>query len=151
MFIPTDACLRTLYVFAFTSGEDDADTSTYHNITLEYSGIVLTMTLYDRPGSEFILNKGDLWNFRLPSCITLHAITAVSVVANGNDGWNIESIVTLVRDTDNRIQLLTNDFDVYRWIDSNDDVDHRKFKLTLSRNDIISGKALIFVGYIRDN
>ena len=88
---------------------------------------------------QIIYNKGDLWEFNLPSCITLHAITRVSVDANGNDGWNIESIVTLVRDTDNKIQLLTQDFSVNRWIDDNDELEHRNFTLTLSRNSANSG------------
>ena len=42
----------------------------------------------------------------------------MAVVANGNDGWNIGSIVTLIRDTAKGIQLLTQDFDVDRWIDN---------------------------------
>ena len=90
-------------------------------------------------------DKGDLWEFNLPSCITLHAITRVSVDANGNDGWNIESIVTLVRDTDNKIQLLTQDFSVNRWIDDNEDLEHRNFILTLSRNSASSGICWVLV------
>ena len=138
--IPLDACLRKLYVMAFTSGLTHARTRDYHKIELHYNESVHTMTLYDKPGSQFSLNKGDLWDFNLPGCITLHEITGVSVVANGDDGWHIESIVTLVQDIDNRIQLLTRDFSVNRWIDMNED--EQEFKLTLSNHDnnISSGK-----------
>ena len=76
------------------------------------------MTSYDRPGTDFELNKGDLWKFSL-SCITLSSIHRVSVVAGGTDGWNIESIVTLVSESSaGRIQVLTQEFDAFRWIDS---------------------------------
>jgi hypothetical protein len=74
------------------------------------------MALYDLPGIEFQSQKGDLWEFSLPSCITLHIISRVSVVANGDNGWNIGAIVTLVQDVDDNIQLLTQDFGVDAWI-----------------------------------
>ena len=139
-FIPVDACLRMLYVIAFTSGLDHASTFDHPNIKLQYNNEsvrTMTLTLYDRPGFDFQPHKGDLWDFSLPSCITCDAIMGVSVVANGDDGWNIESIITLVRDTDNRTQLLTQDFGVDRWIDSEEG--HQTFNLTLSRSDIRSG------------
>ena len=83
--------------------------------------------------SQIKYDKGDLWEFSLPSCITLHVITRVSIVANGGDGWNIGSIITLVRDTDDKIQLLTQDFSVNCWIDTDEEPEERNFKLTLSR------------------
>ena len=88
---------------AFTSDLVHGYTEDFHNIELQCNGSVLTMTLYDQPGVEFQSYKGDLWEFSLPSCITLGAIMRVSIVANGDDGWNIGSIATLVRDTDNGI------------------------------------------------
>jgi hypothetical protein len=65
----------------------------------------------------------------------------VSIVTNGDDGWNIGSIVTFVRDTNNGIQLLTQNFGVDHWIDSEEE--DQSFRLTLSgkfNDDIISGK-----------
>ena len=139
VFISIDACLTKLYVMAFTSIQAHASTSDYHNIELQYNESVQTMTLYDQRGVEFQLNKGDLWEFSLPSCLTLHTITRVSVTANGGDGWNIGSIVTLVRDTDDKIQLLSQDFSVNRWIDGNNELGHRNFTLMLSRSSASSG------------
>ena len=124
---------------AFTSIRAYASTNDYHNIELQYNESVQTMTLYDQPGVEFQLNKGDLWEFSLPSCITLHTITRVSVTANGEDGWNIGSIVTLVRDTYNRIQLLSQDFSVNHWIEDDNELEHRNFTLMLSRSSASSG------------
>ena len=106
---------------AFTSDLEHAETDTRSNIQLQYNnGNVQTMTLYGWPGDDFQSNKGDLWKFSLSGCITLSAITSVSVVENGNDGWNIRSIVTLVRDPTDRIQVLTQNFGVNRWIDGDD-------------------------------
>lgn len=101
------------------------------------------MRLYDRQGDDYLPNKGDLWDLSLPSCITLYAITRVSIAENANDGWNIESIVTLVRDPDNRIQVLTKNFGVNRWIDGDSHPDYRRFDLNLSRSDVNLGKNLI--------
>ncbi len=108
---------------------ESSATADYHNIELQYNGSVQTMTLYDLPGIEFQLQKGDLWEFSLPSCITLHGISRVSVVANGDDGWSIGSIITLVQDVDDSIQLLTRDFGVSVWISNSQNTN---FKLTLS-------------------
>ena len=89
------------------------------------------MDLYDRPGNDYTSNKGDLWELSLSSgCIKISEIQRVSVIENGNDGWNIESIVTLVSDSTN-IQVLTQNFDVNRWIDGDGDASHRQFDLTL--------------------
>ena len=123
---------------AFTSGLAHADSDTNHNIELQYSGLVRTMTLYDRPGDDSQPNKGDLWEFSLSGCVTLSAITRVSVAENGNDGWNIESIVTFVRDASSRIQVLTRNFGARRWIDG-DHSSQRRYDLTLSTSDVSSG------------
>ena len=55
----------------------------------------------------------------------------VSVIENGNDGWNIECIVALLSNSTNNIQVLTQNFDVNRWIDGDGDASHRQFDLTL--------------------
>ena len=88
------------------------------------------MDLYNRPGDDYMSNKGDLWELSLSGCIKIPEIQRVSIVANGNDGWNIESIVTLVSDSSN-IQVLTQNFDVNRWIDGDGDSSHRQFDLAL--------------------
>ena len=89
------------------------------------------MDLYNRPGDDYLLNKGDLWELSLSSgCIKLSEVQKVSVVENGNDGWNIGSIVTLVSDSTN-IQVQTEDFDVNYWIDGDGAVSHKQLDLTL--------------------
>lgn len=83
-------------------------------------------------------DKGDLWQINFSDfhfhdrCITFHEIRRVSIVERNDDGWNIHSIVTLVRDSGNGVQVLTQDLDVYRWIDGNDHHSHRRFELTFA-------------------
>ena len=117
---------------AFTSDLSGASSDTSHSIQLQYNGAVKTMALYDRPGDDYMSNKGDLWELGLSGwqCIKIRDLQRVSIIANGNDGWNIESIVTLVSDSSN-IQVLTQNFDVDRWIDGDGPSSHRQFDLML--------------------
>ena len=117
----------------FTSNLWAAGSDTSHGIQIQYNtGAVRTMTLYDRPGDDYKPNKGDLWELSLSGghCIKLRDIIRVSIFEKGNDGWNIESIVTLVSDSSN-IDVLTRDFHVNRWIDGNGASSHKQFDLTL--------------------
>lgn len=56
----------------------------------------------------------------------------MSIIAGNNDSWNIDSIVTLVKDSGNGIQVLTQNLDVNRWIDGDGHHTHRRFELTLA-------------------
>ena len=111
-----------MYVIAFTSGRATGESLiSRHRIQLQYGSIEKTETLYDRPGVDYELNKGDLWSFSLSAygCVTLSSIRRVSVVEGGIDAWNIESIVTLVREElpgEDRFQVLTQKFGVNLWV-----------------------------------
>ena len=56
----------------------------------------------------------------------------MSIIESSNDGWNIDSIVTLVKDSGNGIQVLTQNLDVNHWIDGDGHHTHRHFELTLA-------------------
>ena len=122
---------------AFTSGEPCSSSDTGHGIQLQSGSEENAILLPDRPGDDYESNKGDLWDISLSSfgfsddCMTINEIQRVSIVARGSDGWNIGSIVTLVRDSINNIQVLSQDFSVNRWIDS-DVTSQRQLDLTLS-------------------
>ena len=103
------------------------------------------MDLYDRPGDDYMSNKGDLWELNLSGCIRLSELQKVSIVENGNDGWNIGSIVTLVSDSTSKIQVLTRNFGVNRWIDGDEDPSRRRFALTLSLSQVNAGKCFHLV------
>ena len=136
-FSYADACLTTLYVVAFTSDVHEGSTSAAeHSIELHASGQVRSLRLYNRPGVDTLAHKGDLWEYPISrfhftdNCIRIGEIRSVSIIESGSNGWNIESIVTLVRDSYGGVGLLTQDFHVNRWIDSNRHFTHRRFQLT---------------------
>ena len=123
--------MTQLYVVAFTSGQafgESLISAGKHKAELQSGGAVQTFQLYDRPGIDYSLNKGDLWEFSLTShgCITISSIQRVSIVGVGIDNWNIESIVTLVKDL-NSVQILTRDFSVNHWVN-----DGERFDLTFA-------------------
>lgn len=129
--------MTTLYVIAFTSGVRDGHAgAAVHNIELQANGDVRHLRLYDRPGNDALAHKGDLWEFPISQfrfsdgCITVGEIRRVFIVEGSTDGWNIESIVTLVRDSHGGVGLLTQNFHVNRWIDSNRHHTHTRFELT---------------------
>ena len=132
-------CLSKLYVMAFTSNLKWAGSDTSHRIELRYNGGVKTMDLYDRPGDDYMPNKGDLWELSLSGCIRVPELQSVSIVENGNDGWNIESIVTLVSDSTKKIRVLTRNFGVNQWIDGNGATSHTRFALSLSLSKVNNG------------
>ena len=122
---------------AFTSDLREADSDTDYSIEIQSNGVVRIFPLYDRSGNDYLKNKGDLWDFMLTSsenCMTIAEIERVSVVENGDDDWNIETIVTLVSDvSSNKYQVLTHDFEINRWISNNYGAPaHRRFNLSFT-------------------
>ena len=131
LFFFIGGCATDLYVIAFTSDLSSAgsDDSPYVEIVLN-NGEVGHIRLYDREGDDYAENKGDLWripirqfNFR-EGCVSTSGIRQVAIQEGGNDGWNIESIITML-DRD----LLTVDFHVNRWIDGNGSQSEKEFVL----------------------
>ena len=133
----TAECLDKFYIMAFTSGINGAGSDSSHAVEIVADGHVRNLQLYDRPGDDYSKNKGDLWKYNIDSfnfpisCLTISKIQKVSIIENGNDGWNIDSIVTLVGSS-GRFQVLTENIDVNRWIDGNDHHTHRRFGLTFA-------------------
>ena len=130
-------CYRELYVLAFTSGKNHAgsDDDAYLQITHK-NGIVKHVQLYNRKGDDYSKNKGDLWKIKLSAfnfkdtCISRHDIKKLSLLHGGNDGWNIDSIVTFLKVRSN-YYLLSRDFNIFRWLDGNRSIRSRHFDLTL--------------------
>jgi hypothetical protein len=132
---PAGNCLKTLYIMAFTSGLTNAGTDAGHSVQLQTRRQTKSLRLYDRPGDDALENKGDVWEFPISrfrftdSCVTIGEICGVAIVQSSNDGWNIQSIVTLVKDATGTVQLLTQNLGVNRWIDGNAHASHRRFEL----------------------
>ena len=151
-----DSCLKKLYILAFTSGVRHGGSDRSHGVKIILSGgRSRLLRLYDRPGNDMLSNKGDLWkinfsNFRFGDrCITLKEIKGAIIVAQSNDGWHIDSIVTFVGDSQGRVQVLTQNFNAFRWVDGNGHYSHRHFDLTmawtqLNNNWLTHGQIIAF-------
>ena len=137
MFSCTGACLESLYIMAFTSDLKKAGSDVGHAVEIELAdGVTKLSLLPNLPGDDYLKHKGDLWkisfadDFLFDFCVMKYDIKSIAIMENGNDGWNIETIVTFIK-SGSDYQLATSDFHVNRWIDGNDDESRRYFELSL--------------------
>ena len=135
-FSVSSACATELYVMAFTSGAGDAgsDSSPYLSVHLR-DGAHRRVRFYDRRGDDLSPSKGDIWRFGITSfgfskskCITKEDIETVTIEAGGNDGWNIDSVMTVLHGG-LQFDVLTANMHVNRWIDGDGDIYHRSYTL----------------------
>ena len=116
---------HSIYIWYISGSGSDAR----YNVQLQSNGAVRTVTLSDRPGDDYLSNKGDLWRMSFSSfgfsdsCIRIPEIHRVSItVSSITDNWNIESIVTLVSDSISNLEVLTRDFGINRWVNTRTDL-----------------------------
>ena len=119
----------------FTSGLANAGSDDAHSIEVRASGITKRALLPDLPAKDYMKNKGDLWivpisRLGFVGCIRKANIETIAIEESGNDGWNIESMVTFVR-SGSSYELATMDFHVNKWIDGNGLSSHHRLDLTL--------------------
>ena len=110
---------------AFTSNEVFAGSDDSPAVELEARNSSKSVILYDLPKNDFSRGKGDLWridisDFQFEGCIRVDDITGIAIVPVDTDAWNIDSIVTFVENYDGKFQLVSQDIDVYRWVDKTD-------------------------------
>ena len=95
-----------------------------------------SVRLYNRPGDDYYSHKGDLWKIPISDfhfsdgSITVSEIIGIAITERSTDGWHIESIVTFMK-SGSDYQLLSEDFEVNRWIDQNSGASNRRLDLTL--------------------
>ena len=122
----------------FTSGIDDAGSDVRHAVEIELTGGVNKLSLLPNlPKDDYQKHKGDLWkisfidDFLIDYCVTKYDIKSIFIRENGDDGWNIETMVIFIK-SGNDYELATCDFDVNAWIDGDhEDVTRRFLELTL--------------------
>ena len=122
---------------AFTSGYKGAGSNVHHDIEVVTNDHTTRRRLPNVPGEDMDENKGDLWSldinwFEFPpgtTCVLPTDITRISIVANGDDDWNIDSIATVAVMNNGQVIFLTIDHDVYEWIDSNGRPEYASFDL----------------------
>ena len=114
----------------------DANNAAYIVIHLD-NGDSKTTRLYNRPGDDQSINKGDLWEFKVneifpdETCVEKQNIFSVAIVPGGTDNWIIESIVTLFKNVDGTYEVVTADFHVDYDVDSDGNSKAQFFHLTL--------------------
>ena len=132
----TDDCLSSLYVIAFTSGVLSAGSNDGHAVELRTATETRRVRLYDRPGDDYYIHKGDLWKIPIgefyftDGCITVSELRGIALTEHSNDGWHIESVVTFLRAGD-AYQLYTEDFEANQWIDGDGHFSFRRFDLNI--------------------
>ena len=89
----------------------------------------------DLPGDDY--SKGDLWklsikeDFGFSGCTTKKDIQGIAILAGGNDGWHIDSIVTYVAVNEHNWELSSVDLDVNRWVDGDSSSKDKRLTLNL--------------------
>ena len=123
IYTVADGCISTVYVMGFTSGivTAESDHRPYLQISLQ-NNEEGTVIFPDVPGDDMVQNKGDLWEINLSSFgFSMTCITK-------RDGWNIQSIATMIC-SGSKFQILTADMNVNRWIDGDDQPFKRSYSL----------------------
>lgn len=124
-------CILEIDVFIHTSlqAAPGSGTDQTHDIEIQTSsGGTYKASLNDLPGDQGDPGKGDLWKLNLvtdfgvpgSTCIEKSAnnhIDYVAIEEDGNDGWKIDSIVTVIKKASGSFEVLSLDMDVHQWID----------------------------------
>ncbi len=123
---------------AHTSGTGNAGSDAANEVEIVANGQIRSVRLPNLPHNDYPPHKSDLWMLRLSSsfgfsgCIREDDIQSITIEQNSNDGWNIDSIITILRDdygTGKYYEVATMDMDVNRWIDGDGHWTHRRFEL----------------------
>ena len=122
-------CITDIYVFVHTSRQagGGGGTDNSHDIEFRTSSATYKSSLFDLPGDQASIGKGDLWkldlntHFGVPSwrCIRKSDIRSIAIEEDGNDGWLIDSVVTVIKKVQEDDETLTIDLDEHQWIDGN--------------------------------
>ena len=123
-FFLTAACLTDIFVVVHTSGVSGGESNGVYDLEVRVNGITHSVELGDLPGDQAQSHKGDLWKFRLnndlgitsPSCIRKSNIDEIAIEEDTNDGWHIDSVITVLKSGSN-YQVATLDMEADQWID----------------------------------
>jgi hypothetical protein len=132
-------CLDQIYVMAFTSDLRYSDSRHPHNIEVVAMGETRSILLPDRPG-DYSQHKGDIWRLSISEdlgfsvCVRVCNIQNITLVEGGSNGWNIDSVTTYGCTDDVGCKQITQDFDVFRWVDGDSTEDRQRFTLTKISN-----------------
>lgn len=135
--------MDSIYLFAHTSSDHQhagSDDTHYVNIELDSGGIYYA-ELYDDPNTDqFEKGKSDLWilsihndhhGFSVPhGCIKFSDIDQISIEAGGEDGWKIDSVVTVGYSEYGQKRMLSSDLSNPHWIQTDGTASQYEWYLT---------------------
>ena len=135
-FFLTAACLTDIFVLAHTSGASNGQSNGAFDLEVRVNGITHSVELGDLPGDQAQSHKGDLWTFSLkndlgitsPSCIWKSNIEEIAIEESTNDGWHIDSVITVLKSGSN-YQVATLDMEADQWVDGNGSPSSKRFIL----------------------
>ena len=127
------ACLRTVDLFAKTSSVNGAESYGTHQLQIKrLNGESDNFTLSDLPGKD----KSKLWTFNLSDpmvrCAFIFDIESIAINAISGDGWNINTAVTVLVDSKDRVFTGSIDRGINAWVDHLDLPEYESIKLTLT-------------------
>ena len=117
-----DDCITTITLFTLTSDASNSQSNGDFYLNLKYitaTGETDTISyhLYDLLGNDMQQTDGNMWEFNSPSsCLTLDDIKSMSITANTNNGWRIETALTY--GTTSGLIQITNDYEANAWVDN---------------------------------
>ena len=127
-------CGTEIYVMAFTSDLAKAGSKNYANMSVKLTTDEIKQVCLC--GRKPVSKRGDVWQFEISSfrfrtakCIRKCDIKEIAIRNGGSDGWNIASIVTIIR-YENSYEVLTANMNVNRWVDSNQGDEFLQYVLT---------------------
>ena len=105
--------------------------STDHRFALSEGPHAIEVVTHSEYAAAFEINSQCFWNnstnklelnlrsdFGFTTCVHKSDIKSVSIVPVSSDGWNVNTIVTFVCDSDRLCSLLTQDLDIDYWVDA---------------------------------
>ena len=138
LFIESSDCLKTIYVWAYTSTIDHSDSDESPTIEIAALNQVKSINLPDLPEDDYTKEKVDMfpipmeWFGFSPSCVHPSDIVRITIVEDGDDGWNIGHILVAGVMDKSQHDMLAENMSANRWIDGDGGSADERFDLDLA-------------------
>lgn len=119
----------------FTATTTNSESNGDFSIEVRIKKVTHKLTLPALPGGTKTKGKGDMWKFNMSQfgfefpCIHADDIEEIAIEEDTSDGWNVDSIVSFIGDSDGGFQLATVDMDIAQWIDHDQGATYTRYEL----------------------
>ena len=139
----TDQNVTHIYVMAHTTlNVKNAGSDGQHSFEIRVNNVNYTapLDLGDLPGGKATRGKGDLWRLSMADFgimnwyPTRNTIQSFAIVEDSNDGWLIDSIITILKyasavGNSDQYEVATVDMERHQWVDGDGDTSRLRFDL----------------------